>query len=118
MSDKIFKGTTWRSTGRIVSGGNRWVFEFRNGDLLTYPVGQPNNPSWSTERRTVGQGDVFRYDLNGDLLVENQKGNIIWRIDTSQIAHNHTGIDDEGRLAFLNVQGGIVRQINNQNRKK
>lgn len=58
------------------------------------------------------------YDTNGDLLVEDQRGNIIWRFDASQIPHNHIRIDDNGRLGFWNEQGRLVRQINSQTTSK
>ena len=116
--DRIFKGTQWQRSGRIVSFRERWIFEFRNGDLVTYPVGQPNRPSWTTQQQTRGNGDRFVYTENGDLLVQDENGKIIWGLRTSQFAHNHIGIDDNGRLALWDGQNQFVRQINIANSKK
>ena len=98
-----------------MSSGGTWVFEFINGNLVTYPVGQPNSPTWTTQPQTRGQGTLFNYTANGDLLVQNETGNVLWRFNAPQNAHNHTGIDDAGRFAHWDGQGRFVSQINLRN---
>ena len=93
-----------------MSSNGSWVFEF-NGDLVTYRANQPNRLSWTTREQTRGRGTLFVYTASGDLEVR-QNRTLILRLRTSQIPHNHTGIDNIGRLALWNERSQFVRQIN------